>query len=303
MKVHTPYEEYRTFLQEHLPEGIEMAKTKEEAHWLIQGRFTEADYHEGLRGVIIPFTSHTGVDIDFMKKKGLMLFNTTVHAPYVAERALQLTLALLGGIIPYHQNLTRGHWSKRSFLTGRRWTSLYGKRVGLYGYGRIGRAYHDLVRPFGVEVYVIDRGKDYRDAKTVPDLPALVDKSDVVVIAAPLNEHTEGAFDETVLGRMQGKWLINIGRGLVISEKALYDALREGILAGFAGDVWFNYPKRGEDASPSAYPLAEFDNVVMSPHVGGMSFESRKKMQNHVLTLLKMVAKGDFSGALDLERL
>ncbi len=303
MKVHSPYEEYREFLRENLPRGVELAEGPEDAQWLIQGTFTEADYHEDLRGVIIPFTSHTGIDVDLMKKKGLKLFNTTVHSPYVAERALQLTLSLLGRIVSYHNKLTRGNWSKRSFLTGTRWNSLYGKRVGLFGYGRIGRAFHDLVRPFGVEVFVIDRGKDYGDAATVTDLAALVAASDIVVISAPLNASTRGAFDKDILGRMAGKWLVNIGRGPIIDEEALYESLRDGTLAGFASDVWFHYPKKGEDGPPSQYPLEQFDRVVMSPHVGGMSEESRKKMRLHVLTLVKMVAKGDYSGALDLEKL
>ncbi len=303
MKVHSPHEEYRDFLRRQLPAGIGLAQGAMDAHWLIQGKFTEADYHENLRGVIIPFTSHAGIDINLMKKKGLKLFNTTVHSPYVAERALQLTLTLLGRIVAYHRRLREGDWSKKSFLTGRRWNSLYGKKVGLFGYGRIGRAYHDLVRPFGVEIFVIDRGKDYGDAQTVFDLAGLVAASDIVVISAPLNDSTRGAFDKDIFKKMEGKWLVNVGRGPIVEEEALYEALRDGTLAGFASDVWFNYPAAGEEGPPSAYPLERFDNVVMSPHVGGMSEESQMKMRHHVLTLLKMIVKGDFSGALDLEEL
>ncbi len=302
MRVYSRFSSHEEYLRRHSSERIVITDDPKQAEVLVSDAFTEADDHDALKAVVIPFTAHDKIDIDYMKRRRLALFNTTVHAPYVAERALQLMLSALGRIVFAHTRLKQGQW--RAWEEGfPPWQSLYGKRVGIYGYGRIGRTFARLIAPFAPEIFVIDRGKDYPGVKTVPTLEALVETCDIVLIAAPLNRKTEGAFDQDILSRMEGGTLVNIGRGKIIEEKALYEAARDGTLAAFASDVWYEYPEGHAPTLPSNYPLHTLDNVVMSPHCGGMAEESRRKMLEHVQKTLEAIAVDDYSGALDLERL
>ncbi len=306
MNIYVAYDNHKTYLKEHLPAGFNVVDQKEDASWYVDGVLKEADVHEGLSGVIIPFTGHNGIDIDVMKKHDLTLFNTTVHSVYVAEMAHRLILASLGGLIQYHNNLTHQDWSGRTLGSEARipWDSLINKSVGIYGYGRIGQHLETFLRPYTNKLFTIDRGKDYGDMNLVKDLDALVETSDVVVICAPLNAHTLDAFNGEVLSKMNDKTLINVGRGKIINEKALYQALTTGTLKRFASDVWYVYPDQDTPKTyPSNYPLHTLDNVIMTPHCGGHTEEAELAMQQSVLNQLKAIKQGDLSGALDIQKL
>ena len=87
---------------------------------------------------------------------------------------------------------------------------------------------------------------------------------------------------------MKNKFLISVGRALIIDEYALYRALKEGILAGAAIDVWYNYPKSKDEVSlPSVYPIHTFKNVVISPHVGGFTVEGQTSMIDETIENIK----------------
>ncbi len=306
MKIYVGYDNFKQYLQEHLPEDIQVVETKQEANWLVDGSFEAGDYHADLQGVIIPFTGHNGIDVAAMQKHDLVLFNTTVHAVYVAEMALRLTLGLLGNLPNYHANMKNCDWSDRVLGEQKRipWVSLIDKKVGIYGYGRIGRHTKALLEPFTKQIYTIDRGKDYGDVTLVDDLKTLAKKTEILIVAAPLNPTTEGAIDATILTHMQDKYLINVGRGPIIEEKALYEALKNHVLAGFASDVWYTYPTKEKPATPpSNHPIHTFDNVVMTPHCGGHAVESKAKMEEDVFNRVLKVAAGDLTGALDLNKL
>jgi len=301
MKVYAEYKDQKQHLKENLPEKITVTDKKEDADYLVVGRFKKDDYHENLKGIVVPFTGLNGIDLKTVKEKDLMLFNTTVHSVYVAEMAMRLTLAIMGHLQIYHPRMQKGDWSNlRDDENRLAWHSLIGRHVGIYGYGRIGRHLHNFLAPFGVTVNVIDRGKDYGDAKRVSYIHELVDASDVVIIAAPLNKATENAFDDTVLSRMKDKFLINVGRGTIINEEALFNRLKDGTIRGFASDVWFNYPKGDEPCPPSTFPLETLDNVLMTPHCGGLSHDSHQKILNAVLDRIIRIYEGDTEGQLVL---
>ncbi len=299
MKIYTSDKEYIAYLKDKLPSGVTLVSDKSTANYLVSGRFKAEDYHDELKGIIIPFTGHNGIDLPALKKYNLTLFNTTVHSIYVAEKALKLTLGILGNIQIYHPRMQRKDWSNRNGVDRISWESLLNKRVGVYGYGRIGKHLKSMLSPFTKYVYTIDRGKDYGDALKVASLEALVETCDVIIIAAPLNTSTKNAFDAKILTSMKDKFLINVGRGHIVNQKALYDSLKNNILKGYASDVWYNYPKNDEAIAPSDYPIHTLDNVLMTPHVGGFSNEAPLKLKEKVLDHIKNIANGDFSEALD----
>lgn len=299
MRVHTHNDKLRAFLKSRLPKGIELSETAIEAEVLITGRFSEKDVTKNLKAIIIPFTGHNGIDLEALKENDIMLFNTTAHSHFVSEKALQLILAMLGNTVHYHNNLLGGDWSGRNLPTRKKWVSLWNKHVAIFGYGRIGRTLKNLLEPFNCTVHVIDRGKDYGDAVKEKSLAALVKNTDITVIAAPLTSETENAFNGPILDLLKGKYLVNVGRGKIIDEKALYDSLQSGVIEGFASDVWFQYPKENEALAPSKYPIHTFDNVLLSPHTGGFTTEAEARMHESILEKLIAIEKGDTASKLD----
>ncbi|MFW5894703.1 MAG: NAD(P)-dependent oxidoreductase [Bacillota bacterium] len=303
MKVHTHNNKQKEYFNQHLPASITVCEDPEEADVLIRGRLGKEEVHDKLKAVIIPFTGHNGIDIDALKERDVALFNTQAHAHFVSEKALMLTLALLGNLTHYHNNLKAGDWSGRNLPSRVRWVSLWNKHVGIYGYGTIGRTLKTLLDPFNVTVHVIDRGKDYPGVEVEKDLYHLTTNTDITVIAAPLTASTENAFTGMILDQLKDKYLINVGRGKIIDEKALYDRLESGVIKGFASDVWFQYPKENESLAPSKYPIHTLENVVLSPHTGGFTTEAEGLMLEALVEKLKKIETDDFSDALDLERL
>ncbi len=302
MTVYVNSEEYRQYIQTHHPE-IQLVDQLLDADTYITGSFKPEQYHHRLKHIVIPFTGHNRIDIPTLKAHGIKLFNTTVHAPFVAERAVQLMFALLGHIVFYHNNMTHGNWSNRNNVHRVPWVSIQKKSIGIYGYGRIGQAIHSYLKPFDIEVYIIDRNKDFPDVNKVKNLTNLVQCSDIVFITAPLSKETEGAFDAQVFSHFQNRYLINVGRGQIIDEKALYNALKENVLKGFASDVWFQYPKQEELLYPSQYPIHTLDNVVMTPHCGGLTENSPQMMMEDVCQTLLQIQANNVEKSLDLDQL
>ena len=190
----------------------------------------------------------------------------------------------------------KGNWSKRTEPDRISWTSLSNKRVAIYGYGIIGKEIHRLMKPFGIEVGVIDyRNRRPHDVHVFKRLEELAVWSDVFIIAAPLTDETTGRIDETMFAALKNKVLINIGRGQIINEDALYEALESGSLKGFGSDVWFQYPtKDRKTIMPSKHPIESFDNVVMTPHCAGFEETSLELRYSDVADQLIRIAGGDY---------
>jgi phosphoglycerate dehydrogenase-like enzyme len=105
-----------------------------------------------------------------------------------------------------------------------------------------------------------------------------------MIICAPLTDETKHAINSELIEKLKDSYIINVGRGEIIDEEALYQGLLPGGLAGFASDVWFHYPKKGEDCYPSIYPLHEMKHVIMTPHNAGFEEKSRQVRYDDVLT-------------------
>ncbi len=230
---------------------------------------------KNLKYFMIPFTGLESVDVAGFKDKGITVLNTHGHSHFVAEKALALAMALLGNVVNYNNDLKVGNWSNRTNEKRVNWISLYNLNVGIYGYGHIGKNIEKLLKPFNVKVHVIDRGKTYsKEVNLVSDIEQLVAKTDILFVATPLNEYTKNSITKNVLEKMSDKYIVNVGRGKVINEEDLYNALRDGTLGGFASDVWYNYPKDSTPTMPSNFDITSFFNVVVSPHCAGAVKES-----------------------------
>jgi phosphoglycerate dehydrogenase-like enzyme len=152
---------------------------------------------------------------------------------------------------------------------------------------------------FGMKVYAIKHTiKEEENLKQKYGLTFLgmsekleyvVTQSDFIIIALPLTAKTENIIDDRILGLMKGKYLINIGRGKVIDEKALYSHLKNRTLSGAAIDTWYQYPARGvPEIMPSKYPFQKLDNVIMSPHTAGYT---DKSIEENILAVYENIKR------------
>lgn len=234
-----------------------------------------------LKAVFVPFVGINHLPSDLLIERNVDVFNCHGNAESVAERALALTLAAYGRIIEYHNDMKQGTW--HGFWIGRGhedfWHSIFRKPCAVLGVGAIGTELAKLLKAFDCTVTGYRRKKaaeslPYFDRVT-NDVSEAVKDAEIVYVALPLTDETEGIVSRELLASMKGKFLVNVGRGPIVDEEGLYLALRDGVLSGAAIDTWYVYPPKGSSGCvPSRFPIHELPNVVLSPHVGGMTGEA-----------------------------
>lgn len=206
---------------------------------------------------------------------GVLVANVpAVNARSVAEHVLFVTMALLRRFRGMDRDLRADGW-----FAGRahaeQTNELSGSRVGIVGYGAVGRQVHAIAaNGFGLEVAVNSRNRpEGLHGAQFLDIDALVSTSDILVLCCPLTPETRGLIDARRLGLMKPDALIvNVARGPVIVDEALIDALREGRIGGAALDVFATQPL------PADHPFFGFDNVIVTPHMAGITEESMMRM-------------------------
>lgn len=216
-------------------------------------------------------TGMNNVDLDVAKELGIKVFNTpTVHVDAVAELALAGTLATLRSFVKNDQTVRSGEWKKSM---GR---SLYDKNVGMVGFGKVGRRFCELLNPFTSNLFFFDPFLDERtsvlnDAKRVT-LDQLFENSDIISLHVPYtkeNHHMINA--ENLSLAKKNVTIVNTSRGGLINEEDLYMFLQDNPEAGAYLDVFENEPYDGR--------LKDLDNVILSPHVGTSTKETREEME------------------------
>ncbi len=215
----------------------------------------------------IIFAYKTGVDefpLNALGKRNIILVNSHIDADYIAEYAFALSMSLTSSITEYDKKLRRGIWydAKNPY-----WKSIFKMKVGLMGYGHIGREIHKLLLRNNIEAYTINRNKKYENIKLVSSFDELCRECDIIIASLPSTDDTDKIFNESSLELLSGKYLVNVGRSNCVDQKALYDSLVRGELAGAAIDTWDEKPKNNREIlNPSKYPLTELENIVLSPH-------------------------------------
>lgn len=215
-------------------------------------------------------------DVEQARERGILVSNTPdVLTDDVADTALGLALDLLRGLSAADRFVRRGDWPSRSFPLTRK---LSGRRVGVLGLGRIGRAIATRFEAFDCPISYHSR-HEARDVTYAyePDAAALAAAVDILVVATSGGEGTRGLVDRGVLEALgPSGYLVNIARGSVIDEEALVDLLVSGGLAGAGLDVFADEP-----VVPKA--LVGLDNVVLLPHLASGTVETRGAMERLAL--------------------
>ncbi|MEZ4771165.1 MAG: 2-hydroxyacid dehydrogenase [Caldilineales bacterium] len=264
-------------------------------HVLIAGRPSrvQLDASPNLRAVIVPFAGPPEETRKLLADyPHLTLHNLHHNAIPTAEMALALLLAA-ARFIPLGDRLLRqGNWAARYDKPPE--MVLHGQTALILGFGAIGQHVARLCQAFGMRVLAVRRNPaaplpaDLTVEVSAPDrLHDLLPQADVLVVTLPLSASTRGLIGARELALLpRHALLVNIGRGDVVDEEALYQALHSRRLPGAALDVWYRYPENEDDRAatlPSTYPFHELDNVVMSPHHGGaygVPFTEQRRLED-----------------------
>jgi D-3-phosphoglycerate dehydrogenase len=235
-----------------------------------------------------------GIDCDFARQHGVRIISVPLSAQSVAEHAISLALALSHRVVQHHTALAAGRWEKHSGY-GR---NLFGRQLGLLGFGRIGQRIGEIGRALGMNVIAYDRSPEKADKQRVAGqieahfvgLDELFAQSEVLVIQAPLNAESRRLVDASKLSLMRADaLLINVGRGGIVDEVALFNALRSGELAGAALDVF-------EQEPPGNHPLFQLPNFIGTPHVAAQTEDAQRTVGETVVKIIEAFAsQGDWT--------
>lgn len=216
------------------------------------------------------------VDVPALSRRNIPLMVAgTANSPSVAEQALFMMLTLAKRAVEMHSIVKDGKWGHRLGMLP---FDLFGKTVLIVGFGRIGTRTAKRCLAMEMNVLIYDPYKSAAEIKAascepVADLDAALPRADFVSIHCPKTPETVGMFNAARLKRMKSTaYLINTARGGIVDEPALYDALVSGKLAGAGLDVFEQEPP------PAGHSLFELPNVIMAPHVAGVTREAVDRM-------------------------
>jgi phosphoglycerate dehydrogenase-like enzyme len=238
----------------------------------------------------------------------IAVHNIHHNALPAAEMAFLLMLASMKNIITIDSAFRKHDWSMRYIddCAG----LISGKRALVLGFGSIGRRIASRCVAFDMDVSAISySGKSKGDnikIYTPSELDNLLSQTDVLFLSLPLTDDTKGLIDQKRLSMLpDGAIIVNVSRGRIIDEKALYDTLKSGrIKAGL--DVWYNYPENVEgrkNTPPSQYPFHELPNVIMTPHLAENTDQTEAFRAEELAKLLNLAAKGEpLPNRVDVEK-
>jgi D-3-phosphoglycerate dehydrogenase len=226
------------------------------------------------------------VDLQAATRRGIAVFNAPFsNTRSVAELVLAQAILLLRGVPEKNAKAHRGEWLKSAKDS----YEIRGKKLGIIGYGNIGTQFSVLAESLGMDVYFYDvvSKLPIGNATQVGTLQELLNIADVVSLHVPETPSTRYMFKAEQFAQMKpGSILMNASRGTVVDIDALADSLSSGKLLGAAVDVFPVEPKSNKEEFVS--PLREFDNCILTPHVGGSTIEAQENIGREVAEKLAM---------------
>ena len=228
------------------------------------------------------------IDVPAATERGIVVMNAPDgNTITTAEHTIALLIALARRIPQANSSLKSGHWERKTFVG----VELQGKTLGVVGLGRIGRTVAARARAFGMKIVAFDpfiAPEQARDLEIeLAPLDELFQNADFITIHTPLTSDTRGVIGPEAFARMkEGVRIINCARGGLVDEAALYDAIKSGIVAGAALDVFV------EEPPPLDHPLLQLDEVIVTPHLGastaeaqeGVAFTVAEQMRDYLLS-------------------
>ena len=317
--LYDPGENVIALLKKKLPKNIELVipktfKTDElkelikEADFAIGARLKEEmlDIAHNLKVVQVPWVGVEWLPLKSIQEKrpDLIVCNTHANAGTIAEHAIALLFSAAKKIVIADRNMRHGEWgSLANPLISER---VEGKNMLFLGFGHVAQKIAAFLWGFNLKYYVVKRHPEKLDPQWAEKilyiggrdaLSEFLEKADFIMIALPLTPETKGMIGKPEFEQMkETAILVNVGRGPVVDEEALFEALLYNKIQAAALDVWYQYPPWRRDRPrlgyPSQYPFSALDNIVMSPH---RAYQIRDAVEVHwhdVLENLQRFSEG-----------
>lgn len=233
-----------------------------------------------LKLVCVTATGTNNLDKAYLDRRGIAWRNVAGYSTdSVAQHTFAMLFYLLEHLRYYDEYVKNRRYLNDTMFThfARHFHQISGMTWGIIGLGAIGRKVADLAAVFGADVlYYSASGRDPQDGYRQVDLDTLLSQSDIISVHAPLNEYTENLLDPAAFQKMKSNAiLLNLGRGPIIDETALADALKNGQIAAAGLDVLSEEPMR---ASSPLLEILDHDNLLITPHIGWASVEARTRL-------------------------
>lgn len=254
------------------------------------------DAASALKLIIRAGSGTNTIDKSYAAEKNIAVCNTPArNAVAVAELAMGLLLAVDRHIAVADADAKQGQWNKGKYSKA---VGIYGRKVGIVGFGAIGQEFAKRAEAFGLELHVynrpnkplLDAAKEKFNLTLHPNVESLAEAVDIISFHVPLTDDTKGFVDAGVINHLKdNSILINTSRGELIDESALLVALNEkNIFAGL--DVFQNEPKGNDGEFDSA--LAKHPNVVATHHIGASTTQAQLSVAEAVVDIISQFAKG-----------
>ena len=250
---------------------------------------------------------------ELVKTREVVLVNGHGNTYFTAQHVVALLLALMNKVVPHHNWMVEGFW-RRGDSHGKSKPLRY-RNVGLLGYGAVNQKVHRFLSGFNVKFHICRNSWEGKE-ENLPTSAKKYERSqlieflkevDTLIVAVPQTPDTLRMIGQEELELLgSDRLIVNIARGPVIDEEALYMVLSKKLIAGAAIDVWYEYRPEPDDENrlyPFHHPFHELDNIVLSPHRGASPMDDLERW-NEVIENIIRYAQGrtDFLNIVDLER-
>jgi glycerate dehydrogenase len=243
-----------------------------------------------LKLICIAATGVNNIDVDYAASKGIPVRNAVGYSTdSVVQSTFMHMLSLVGGGQYFDTSVKSGSYSRSGMFTDPNWNwwELAGKTIGIIGLGNIGKKVAHIAEAFGMNVcYYSTSGTGHCKDYPCLSLEELLEQADIVSIHAPLNERTNGLIGREELSRMKpSSFLVNMGRGAIVDEAALAEAVDAGVIAGAGMDVFVVEP------IPEDHPYLKMqhpERMSLAPHVAWGSVEARTRLVSMIADNIKL---------------
>ncbi len=245
-----------------------------------------------LKLIALAATGFDVVDVEACRVRGIRVANARNYASHsVAEHVLMLMLALRRNLLAYREDVERGLWQQSSqfCLLDHSIGDLHNNVLGIVGYGAIGQAVEKLAQAFGMRVLVSEHKGEVKVRNGRTSFEETLRASDIVSLHCPLTEETRHLIGARELKMMRkSALLINCGRGALVNEAALVEALQKGLIAGAGFDVLSFEPPR--DGNPLLN--VKLPNLIVTPHIAWASDGAMRMLANQLINNLEAFMEG-----------
>ncbi len=244
-----------------------------------------------LKLICVAATGYNVIDIEACNKNNIAVTNVKGYSTEsVAQLVFANLLSIQNSVFQYHQEINNGEWQKSKVfnMLSNPIHELKGTKMGIIGYGSIGKRVGELAQAFGMELLIAKRKNvDYEDNFRI-HIDNVISQSDVLTIHIPFNSSTENLISENELCSMKSNSiLVNMARGGIVNENDLYKALKNRQIKAAIIDVLKEEPPHTKN------PLFELENIIITPHIAWTSVEARKQLVAGIVNNINEFVNGN----------